>query len=47
MRTHYKTEMKYLNAVADLITSWGYEVEEPTTKNRDLLDVWGKIKGKK
>jgi len=47
MKIHYKTEMKYLNAVADYIISMGYDVEQPTTKHRDLLDVWGIHKGKK
>lgn len=41
MKPHWKTEMKYLNAVADLLQRHGYEVKKPTTKHRDLLDVWG------
>lgn len=45
--THYKTEMKYLNAVADFITGHGYNVDAPTTKSRDLLDVWGMVGKKK
>lgn len=46
-RIHWKQEMKYLNALAEYIQSLGYEVEEPSTKHRDILDVWGKIGSKK
>lgn len=47
MKLHYKQEMKYLNAVADYLISLGYQVEQPDSKNRDLLDVWGTVNGKK
>lgn len=47
MKLHYKQEMKYLNAIADHLIEIGYEVEEPDTKYRDLLDVWGTWNGKK
>ena len=46
-KTHWKTEMKYLNAIADVLIKYGYEVTEPSTKHRDILDVWGKFKNKK
>lgn len=46
-KLHYTQEMKYLRAVADYLIEQGYEVEEPKTKHRDLLDVWGVFKGKK
>lgn len=46
-KLHYKQEMKYLNAVADYLTELGYAVEEPDSKHRNLLDVWGKIQGRK
>lgn len=46
-KLHYKQEMKYLNAVADHLIELGYQVIEPDTKYRDLLDVWGTYKGKK
>jgi hypothetical protein len=38
---HYKKEMKYLKAVANYFNENGYHAEEPNTKHRDLLDVWG------
>ena len=47
MRMHYKTEMKYLNAVAEYLTEMGYDVEAPSSKHRDLLDVWGTLNGRK
>jgi hypothetical protein len=47
VKLHYKKEMQYLNAVADYLTSLGYEVEKPTTEHRDLLDVWGICDGRK
>lgn len=46
-KLHYMQEMKYLRAVADHLIAMGYEVEEPSTKHRDLLDVWGTFKGKR
>ncbi len=47
MKLHWKQEMKYLNAVANYLTSLGYKVNEPDSKNRDFLDVWGSLKGRK
>lgn len=47
MKLHWKQEMKYLNAVADLLTNMGYQVVEPDPKYRDLLDVWGMIGGRR
>lgn len=38
---HYIKEIKYLNRIADYFQSQGYEVESPSIRHRDLLDVWG------
>ena len=46
-KLHYTQEMRYLRAVADYLISCGYDVEEPSTKHRNLLDVWGTVKGKR
>lgn len=43
---HYKKEMKYLKAVANYFNENGYEAEEPKTRHRDILDVWG-LEGKR
>lgn len=40
------TKGTYLNEVAKYIESLGYAVEE-VDPNHDLLDVWGKLNGKK
>jgi hypothetical protein len=47
MKLHWKQEMQYLNGVADLLIAMGYHVEEPDTKYREWLDVWGTVDGRK
>lgn len=39
-------KQKYMDAVAEYIISLGYEVETADPEH-DLLDVWGKYKGKR
>lgn len=41
-----QTKLAYLNEVAKYIESLGYEVETPAEEH-DLLDVWGKFRGRK
>ena len=44
---HYKQEMRYLNAIVNHLVELGFHVEKPDTKYRDILDVWGKMNGRK